>query len=382
MHLPVYLDYAAATPVAPEVLEAMLPYFGQVYANPATLYASGMQAREAVETAREMLADALNAAPDDIFFTSGGTEADNWAIKGMAQSAPVGRRHLLVSPIEHHAVLDPCLSLQKAGYSIEWLPVDSEGRVDPRDVAKRLREETLLVSVMHANNEVGTIQPIAEIGAFCREHGVPFHTDAVQTFGKLPLDVRTMPIDLLTLSAHKIYGPKGVGALYIRRGTRLKPFLEGGEQERGRRAGTLNVPAIVGFGRATERIFAHREAENIRLTALRDRLIERVLTTIPDVTLTGSRTARLPNNVHFCFAGVEGETLLLALDAAGICASAGSACTTGSVEPSHVLLAMGISVERARGALRLSLGEETTGEAIEYVSDRLAAVVNELRALA
>jgi cysteine desulfurase len=381
MELPIYMDHAATTPVAPEVLEEMLPFFSDVYGNPATLYSAGGQAREAVDTARETIAGAINADPEDIYFTSGGTEADNWAIKGAARAAPSNQRHLLVSAIEHHAALDSAESLKALGYDVEWIPVDGEGQVDPEDVRQRIREETFLVSVMHANNEVGTIQPVAEIGAICRERGVTFHTDAVQTLGKLPLDVRAMHVDMMTLSAHKIYGPKGIGALYIRRGVRIASFHHGGEQERGRRAGTLNVPGIVGFGSAVKRAESMREAESARLAVLRDRLIDGVLGQITDVQLSGSRAHRLSNNAHFCFRGIEGEPMLLSLDLAGVYASAGSACTTGSTEPSHVLLAMGIPVEVARGALRLTLGRSTRVEAVDYVVNALCEIVHELRIL-
>lgn len=381
MELPIYMDHAATTPVAPEVLAEMMPYFGEIFANPATLYAAGAEAREAVEMARETIADAIHARPEEVYFTSGGTEADNWAIKGMAWAAADSRRHLLTTPIEHHAVLDSCLALRRFGCEVEFVPVDSEGRVDPADVARRLRQETFLVSVMHANNEVGTLQPIAEIGAVCRERGVPFHTDAVQTLGKLPIDVQRLNVDLLTLSAHKIYGPKGIGALYVRRGVRILPYQDGGEQERRRRAGTLNVPGIVGFGSAVRHALAIQEAENRRLAELRDRLIEAIAAQVPDAQLSGPRRERLPNNVHFCIPGVEGEPLLLGLDMAGIYASAGAACSAGSTDPSHVLLAMGRPVELARGALRLTLGRSTTAEAVGYVAERLGEVVRDLRAL-
>lgn len=382
MQLPIYLDHAATTPVLPEVLEDMLPYFADVFANPATLYASGLQAREAVEEARAMIAEAIGADASEIYFTSGGTESDNWAIKGMALASGE-RRHLLSTPIEHHAVLDSCLALEKQGYEVEFLPVDSKGYVDPDEVARRIRPDTFLVSVMHANNEVGTIEPIEEIGKICREKGVKFHSDGVQSFGNLPIiDVNRLNVDLLTLSAHKLYGPKGVGALYIRRGTRIGRFMDGGEQEKGRRAGTLNVPAIVGFGSAVRRMLKDHHAEVPRLIALRDRLIDGVLAQIPKARLSGPRTNRLPNNVHFCFGGIEGESLLLSLEMAGIYASAGSACTAGSTEPSHVLLAMGIPVEWARGALRMSLGRSTTEEAIDYTIEQLTQIVQELRALA
>jgi cysteine desulfurase len=381
LDLPVYLDHAATTPTDPAVLQEMLPYFTERFGNPSTIYAAGAVAREAVDEAREVIAEAINADPEEIYFTSGGTESNNWAVKGMAQSAPDGKRHLLTTPIEHHSVLDPAQTLHRYGYELETIRVDSCGLVEPDDVRRRIRSDTILVSVMHANNEVGTIEPIAEIGAVCQERGVPFHVDAVQTFGKLPIDVRRMGIDLLTLSGHKLYGPKGIGALYIRRGQKIAAFFEGGEQERGKRAGTLNVAGIVGFSVATRLALSQRETENCRLIALRDRLIESVLTRIPDVRLSGPTRLRLPNNAHFCFPGVEGESLLLSLDMAGVYASAGSACTTGSVEPSHVLLAMGIPVETARGALRLTLGRSTTEEAVDYTVDRLCEIVHELRSL-
>jgi cysteine desulfurase len=288
----------------------------------------------------------------------------------------------LTTPIEHRAILEPAETLAANGLDVEYLPVDGEGKVDPADVAERIRSDTLLVSVMYANNEVGTIEPIAEIGKVCREKEVIFHSDAVQGFGKTPLNVRELNVDLMSLSAHKMYGPKGVGALFVRRGTRISPYMEGGEQENGRRAGTLNVPAIVGFGAAVRKAEEVREQESARLTRLRDRLIDGVLETVPGARLNGARRDRLSNNAHFCFDGVEGEPLLLSLDMAGVYASAGSACTAGSTEPSHVLMAMGIPVETARGALRLSLGRSTTEEAVDYVSERLCEIVHNLRSLA
>ena len=381
MKLPIYLDHAATTPVAPEVIEAMLPYFAETYGNPATLYAAGAEARDAVDSARESIARAIGAEPEEVYFTSGGTEADNWAIKGMAASAPENRRHLLTTPIEHHAVLDPCLSLSNAGFHVEFVPVDSQGFVEPAELAKRMRRETFLVSVMHANNEVGSIQSVAEIGALCRERAIPFHTDAVQALGKLPIDACAMGASLVSVSAHKLYGPKGIGALYVRRGTRITSFMEGGEQEKGRRAGTLNVPGIVGFHIAVERAGIVAAEENGRLESLRDRLIAGIEQSISAAWLMGARDERLCNNAHFCFDGVEGESLLLALDQAGIYASAGSACTTGSVEPSHVLLAMGVPVERARGAVRFTLGTSTTEQGIDYTVVQLSRIVETLRSL-
>ena len=381
MDLPIYLDHAATTPVAPEVVEAILPAFSVVYGNPASIYTAGAEAREAVDAAREAVADAIGADPEEVYFTSGGTEADNWAIKGMAAAARNGRNHLLVSPIEHHAVLDPCLTLRRAGLDVELVPVDSCGLVEPAEIARRIRRETFLVSVMHANNEVGTVEPIEEIGWICRERDVPFHSDAVQTLGKCEIEVERLGVSLLSLSAHKLYGPKGVGALYVRRGIRIERFMEGGEQERGRRAGTLNVPGIVGFHGAVEFALDRVQLDNMRMAALRDRLVAGIERTVPDAWLMGHRTSRLPNNVHFCFDGVEGESLLLALDQVGIYASAGSACTTGSVEPSHVLLAMGVPTGRARGAVRMTLGRSTTEQAIDYTVGQLGRIVQDLRSL-
>lgn len=381
MEFPIYLDHAATTPVDTEVLEAMLPFFFQVFANPATLYSMGMQARDAVEQARAIVADTLNAGSEEIVFTSGGTEADNAAIKGAAEAGKSRGRHVLTTPIEHHAVLEPMQTLARQGFEIEFLPVDRQGMASPDDVARRIRPDTILVSVMHANNEIGTIEPVAEIGAICRHGRVPFHVDAVQTYGKIPIDVRAMKIDLLSLSAHKLYGPKGIGALYVRRGTPLVRFMDGGEQENGRRGGTLNVPGIVGLGRAAERAHAEMEAEAKRLTALREWYFDTLEKAIPGLYPQGSRTNRLPNNIHFCLEGVEGEPVLLALDARGICASAGSACTSGSTEPSHVLRAAGVPTELARGAIRMTMGRSTTEEALAGVLEALSTVVRDLRRL-
>ena len=381
MKLPVYLDYAATTAVAPEVLDAMLPYFTEAYGNPSTLYGVGMAAREGVDAAREILAETLNATPEEIIFTAGGTESDNAAIVSAVRTGPKHKRHLLTTPIEHSAVLEPMKTLARQGYDVEYLPVDSEGRVPFVEVARRLRSDTLLVSVMHANNEIGTIQPIAEIGELCREHDVLFHTDAVQTFGKLPLDARAMKIDFLSVSAHKLHGPKGIGALYVRRGVPFARFMEGGEQERGRRGGTLNVPGIVGLGKATELARSEMQRETCRLTELRDDLLTKLKAAIPGLRVNGSMDYRLPNNLNFCVPGVEGESLLLALDAAGICASAGSACHSGSTEPSHVLKAIDTPYDLARGALRITLGRDTTLEAINYAAETLTGIVRELRGL-
>ncbi len=380
MELPVYLDHSATTPVAPEVLEEMLPYFTERFGNASALYSVGMAARDGVENAREILADALHASPEEIVFTSGGTEADNMALRGAAEANPQ-RRHLLTTPIEHHAVLEPLERLQHSGYDLEMLPVNGDGRVDFAAAAQLLRSDTLLMSVMHANNEIGTVQDIGAFGALCRAHGVLFHTDAVQSFGKLPIDVRSMQIDLLSLSGHKLHAPKGVGALYVRRGAPLARFMEGGGQERGRRGGTLNVPGIVGLGRAVALAHEHMAAEAERLAGLRDWFFERLTALLPDVRICGSRTHRMPNNIHFCLQGVQGEPVLLALDAAGICASAGSACSAGSNEPSHVLKAIGVPREQARGALRLTMGPSTDRAALEYALETLKRAVEDLRRL-
>lgn len=380
-NLPVYLDYAATTPLAPEVWAEMASFYSTAFANPASVYTPALEARQAVEEARTRVAEAIGADPGEIFFTSGGTEADNWVIKGCAEACREGKRHLLVSGIEHKAVLEPARWLAGRGFQVELVPVDASGVVDPEAVARRLRRDTFLVSIMHANNEIGTIQPIEEIGALCREREVLFHTDAVQTLGKIPLNVQTMPVDFVTLSAHKIYGPKGVGALYIRRGAQIAPLHHGGEQERGLRAGTLNVPAIVGFGAAASLAQRMMASETERLARLRDRLIEGVLNSVPGASLTGSQRRRLPNNAHFTIDGVEGEALLLALDAQGVCASAGSACTAGSNEPSHVLLAMGMDVGRARGALRLTLGRPTTEADVDYAVEAIARAADDLAPL-
>ena len=381
MELPVYLDHAATTAVAPEVVDAMLPFFTEAYGNPATLYSVGMMARDAVENAREILADALNASPEEIIFTSGGTESDNAAIIGAARSTTLRGRHLMTTPIEHHAVLEPMETLARQGFELEMLPVGGDGLVALAEVARRLRSDTRLVSVMHANNEIGVIQPIAEIGALCRAHGILFHSDTVQTFGKLPIDVRAMRLDMLSVSAHKLHGPKGIGALYVRRGTSLARFMEGGAQEKGRRGGTLNVPGIVGLGRATELALAEMQRENERLTGLRDDFLAQIYDAIPNVQVNGSLKHRLANNVSISVAGLDGEPILLALDAAGICASAGSACSSGSTEPSFVLTALGIPRETARGALRMTLGRGTTREQLDYTVQTLARIVRELRAL-
>jgi cysteine desulfurase len=369
--LPIYLDHAATTPVSPEVVAAMSPYFSDLYGNPSSLHAAGVAAREAVEDARGAVAAAIDADPDEIYFTSGGTEADNWALKGAARAAHDGRNHVLVSAIEHSAVLRAADALCENGFSVERVPVGSDGVVEPSEVASRISNRTLLVSVMHANNEVGAVQAIDEIADVCAAREVPLHVDAVQSFGQIPVNARHPGIRFLAVSGHKVYGPKGIGVLYARRGTRLGSLLDGGGQERGLRGGTLNVPGIVGFAEAVRQAMRVQSNEARRLENLRDRLVAGVMDRVPVALVCGSRSSRLPNNAHFCFPGVEGESLVLALDAAGVCASAGSACTAGSIQPSHVLLAMGIPRDVARGGLRLTLGRSTTAEAVDYVAEEI-----------
>ena len=383
MEHPIYLDHAATTPVAAEVLSAMLPYFAHYYGNASAIHSLGAASRDAVEEAREAVAGTINALPDEIVFTSGGTESDNAALRGAAEANSGKGRHLLCTAIEHHAVLEPLEALvHRQGYSLDLIPVDWEGRVNPAVVAEMIRPDTVLVSVMHANNEIGTIQPIAEIGAICRDRKIVFHTDAVQTAGKIPIDVRAMLVDILSLSAHKFYGPKGAGALYVRRGVRLDRYQDGGEQERGRRGGTLNVPGIVGLGKAIELTAAEMTEEGVRQNVLREQLISGILSQIDGIRVTGGREHRLPSNVHVCVEGVQGEAVLLALDSAGICASAGSACTAGSADPSHVLKALGIDRDLARGALRLTLGKSTCAAAVKFTIETLAKTIKNLRRLA
>jgi cysteine desulfurase len=377
----IYLDHAATTPVRPEVLEAMLPYFSEDFGNPSSIYAMGRRSHQALEEAHQMVAGVLNCRPTEVIFTGGGSEADNLAIKGVATAARRRGQHIITSAIEHHAVLHTCAYLEQQGFEVTYLPVDATGQVDPDAVAAALREDTALVTIMYANNEVGTIQPIAAIGAVCRARRVPFHVDAVQAGAALDLDVARLQVDLLSLSAHKVYGPKGVGVLYARQGTRLQPQILGGSQERNRRAGTENVAGAVGAATALCLAAAEREQERARLVALRDRLISGVLS-IPGARLTGHPTERLPNSASFTLSEVEGESLLLNLDLAGIAASSGSACSTGAVDPSHVLTAMGISADEARGHLRLTLGRSTTSDDITTVLRELPGIVARVRALA
>jgi len=376
----IYMDHAATTPVRPEVLEAMLPYFSAEFGNPSSVYSWGRSARKALEVARDQVAALLGASPNEIVFTAGGSEGANLAIKGVAWADQNRGRHIITSAIEHHAVLDTVLWLETQGFEVTILPVDEYGLVSPAQVEAALRPDTILVSIMHANNEVGTIQPISEIGAIVRRHGARFHTDAVQTAGSLDLKVDALNVDLLSISAHKFYGPKGVGALYVRKGVRLSPHIHGGGQEKRRRSGTENVAGIVGLAKAFELAQAERETEVPRLTRLRDRLIEG-LQRIPNTRVNGSLDSRLPGNVNVCFEYIEGESLLLNLDLRGIAASSGSACTSGSLDPSHVLLAMGLSHEIAHGSLRLTLGRDNTEEDVDFVLQEIPGIVERLRSM-
>ncbi|MEW5762402.1 MAG: cysteine desulfurase NifS [Bacillota bacterium] len=378
----IYLDHAATTPTHPEVARAMLPYLSaEAFGNPSTAYAFGQEAKKALEKAREQVAALIGAAPDEIFFTSGGTESDNWALRGAACARARDGKHIITSSIEHHAVLDVCRLLEQDGFRVTYLPVDPSGLVDPEAVRAAITPETVLISVMHANNEVGTVEPIAEIAAVAREAGICFHTDAVQTVGHIPVNVDELGVDLLSIAAHKLYGPKGVGALYIRKGTQMAPLIVGGAQERGLRAGTENVPGIVGFGKAAE--IARRELPQVipRVRELRDMLRTGLQERVPGLRLNGHPERRLPQNVSVTVPGVEGEALVMALDQEGIAVSTGSACSTGATDPSHVILALGVPPELARGAVRMTLGRGTTKEDIERVLEVFPRVVHRLRAI-
>ena len=375
----VYLDHNASTPVHPEVVAEMLPYFGERFGNPSSVHGFGREARAGVDTARERVARFLGAAPDEVVFTSGGTESDNMALKGIAFAR--GRGHFITSKIEHHAVLRAAQWLETQGFAVTYVGVDGHGMVDPDEVERALRPDTIGISIMHANSEIGTIQPIAAIGRLARERGNPFHVDAVQTFGKLEFDVDAVGIDLLSFSSHKIYGPKGIAGLYIRKGTKMVSVQHGGEHERRRRAGTENVPGIVGFGKAVEIRGRDMKDEHARLTALRDRLWDGIRARVPEVRLNGHPTERLPGTANLGYRGVESESIVLGLDLKGIGVSAGSACTSGSVEPSYVLVAMGVPLEWAMGAVRHSLGRSTTAEDIDYVVESVEPIVRKLRAV-
>ncbi len=375
----VYLDYAATTPCDPLVLKAMEPYFLERFGNPSSIHTEGQEAKRAIEDAREKLASFLGAKPEEIIFTSGGTESNNFAVQGTAYALSNKGNHIITSAIEHHAITEPCKFLEKKGFKITYVGVDKYGLVSPNDIKKALTDKTILISVMYANNEIGTIEPIAEIGKIAKESGVYFHTDAVQAVGHIPVNVNDLNADLLSLSAHKFYGPKGVGALYVRKGTRIERFLHGGDQEKGRRASTHNTPGIVGLGEAIELCRGKMDEEAKFQTALRDRLVKEIKEKIPEVYLNGHPTQRLPNNVNFSIKYIEGESILLNLDMLGIAASTGSACTSTSLEPSHVLLAIGLPHEIAHGSLRLTMGRWTKEEDIGYLLEQLPEVVQKLR---
>ena len=375
----IYLDNAATTKTAPEVMEAMIPYFTEYYGNPSSVYDFAGISKKALDESRETIANALHAKENEIYFTAGGSEADNWALKATAEAYAAKGKHIITTKIEHHAVLHACEALEKEGFRVTYLDVDEYGLVTPEQVKQAICDDTILVSVMFANNEIGTIEPIREIGAVCREKGVVFHTDAVQAFGAIPIQVDEMNIDMLSITGHKLYGPKGTGALYIRKGIILKNLIDGGAQERGKRAGTENIAGIVGLGKAAQLAQAQMKENAQRLTALRDRLIQGLLQQIPETRLNGHPTKRLPNNVNVCFRYIEGESLLLLLDRAGIAGSSGSACTSGSLDPSHVLLAIGLPHEIAHGSLRLTLGASTTEEDVDYAIECLKNIVSRLR---
>lgn len=377
----IYLDNAATTKAAPEVVEAMLPYLAGNYGNPSAVYSLGSAAKKVVNQAKRTIAGALGARQEEIYFTSGGTEADNWALKAAAEAYEGRGKHIITTRIEHHAVLHTCAYLESKGFEVTYLDVDQDGLVDIKALEAAIRPDTILISIMFANNEIGTVEPIAEIGAIARERGVLFHTDAVQVFGQLPIDVEEFCIDMLSASGHKMNGPKGIGFLYVRSGVRLGSFIHGGAQERGRRAGTENVPGIVGLAEATARALNIMKEKAAKETELRDYLIERIEREIPYCRLNGHRSKRLPGNVNFSFRYVEGESVLIMLDMKEICASSGSACTSGALDPSHVLLALGLQQEEAHGSLRMTLSEENTREELDLVVDALKEILGKLRAM-
>ncbi|AGX42325.1 cysteine desulfurase NifS [Clostridium saccharobutylicum] len=375
----VYMDYSATTYVKPEVLEEMLPYFTQKFGNPSSFYGISRETKKAIDKAREQVAKALNCLPDEVYFTGGGSEADNWAIKGIASAHKNKGNHIITTKVEHHAVLHTCQYLEKNGFDVTYLDVDEEGFINLDDLRNAITDKTILVSIMFANNEIGTIQPIKEIGEICKEKKVFFHTDAVQAVGNIPVDVKEMNIDMLSLAGHKIYGPKGIGVLYIKKGIKIDNLIHGGAQERNRRAGTENIASIVGIGRAIELAHNNLEEHMKKLTALRDKLMDGLLK-IPYTRLNGPRgDKRLPGNVNVCFRFIEGESILLSLDFKGVCASSGSACTSGSLDPSHVLLAIGLPHEIAHGSLRLTMGEGSSEEDVDYVLDVVPPIIERLR---
>ena len=375
-----YMDYSATTYVKPEVLDAMMPFFTEKFGNPSSFYGISRETKMAIDNARAQVAKAINCDPNEVYFTGGGSEADNWAIKGIATAHMKKGNHIITTKIEHHAVLHTCEFLEKFGFEVTYLDVNEEGFVDLKQLESAITDKTILVSIMFANNEIGTIQPIKEIGALCREKKVLFHTDAVQAVGSVPVDVKEMNIDLLSLAGHKLYGPKGIGALYIRRGIRIDNLIHGGGQERGRRAGTENIPGVVGLGKAIELATENIEENRARLTVLRDKLIDGILERIPYARLNGPRgDKRLPGNSNISFEFIEGESILLSLDFEGICASSGSACTSGSLDPSHVLLAIGLPHEKAHGSLRTTLGAASTEEDVEKLLNELPPIIERLR---
>ena len=377
----IYLDNAATTQVYPEVFEEMKPYFTEYYGNPSSVYQFAQESKNKVERAREEIAEMLNAKPEEIYFTGGGSESDNWALVATAETYAKKGKHIITSKIEHHAILHTCEYLESRGYEVTYLDVDENGLIDLEQLKKSIREDTILISIMSANNEIGTIQQIAEIGKIAKEHEIFFHTDAVQAFGHIPIDVEEMQIDMLSASGHKIHGPKGIGFLYIRKNVRIGAFIHGGSQERGKRAGTHNVPGIVGLAAAAKIAKENLESNIEYETKLRDYAISRIENEIPFAVLSGHRTKRLPNNIHFCFRFIEGESMLILLDQAGICGSSGSACTSGSLDPSHVLLAIGRPHEIAHGSLRLTLSEKNTKEEIDKVVDELKKIIERLRSM-
>lgn len=375
----IYLDNAATTKTAPEVVDAMLPYFSEYYGNASTIYSLGAESKKAMDHARQTIADSLGAKPEEIYFTAGGSESDNWALKATAEAYASKGKHVITTKIEHHAILHTCEYLEKRGFEITYLNVDRDGLISLDELKAAIRPDTILISVMFANNEIGTIEPIAEIGEIAKEHGVLFHTDAVQAYAQVPINVDEMHIDMLSASGHKLNGPKGIGFLYIRKGVKIRSFVHGGAQERSRRAGTENIPGIVGLGAAVERAMRIMDTKTRKESELRDYLIGRLENEIPHCWLNGHRTKRLPNNINFSFLFIEGESMLIMLDMKGICASSGSACTSGSLDPSHVLLAIGLKHEEAHGSLRLTLSEESTKEEMEIVAEEVKKIVQRLR---
>lgn len=375
----IYMDHAATTAVRPEVLDAMLPYFTEKYGNPSSVYTFASRNKDVINVSRDIIADSIGAKSEEIFFTGGGSESDNWALKAAAEAFSEKGRHIITTKIEHHAILHTCQYLEKQGLDVTYLDVDEKGMVDTGRLEASIRPDTILISVMTANNEIGTIEPVSRIGAIAHEHGILFHTDAVQAYGQIPLDVNAMNIDMLSCSGHKLNGPKGVGFLYVRSGVKIGSFIHGGQQERGRRAGTENVPGIVGMGKAAELAVLSMNERMGRETEIRDHMIRRIMAEIPYSRLNGHESERLPNNINISFQFVEGETILIMLDMAGICASAGSACTSGSVDPSHVLTAIGLPKEISHGAVRLTLGYENTMEEGDFVVDNLKRIVENLR---